>query len=99
MINHFRAGPRRNSKLSRASYIQFIDSDDRNRFLATAGGKGTKFEIQGLTQRDWGIAQSHRYVEGVKVGDAVAFSQEQSSLSGSLLPHTVTVRAKPDLRH
>eukprot|EP00969_Alexandrium_andersonii_P115467 5106302-Alexandrium_andersonii.AAC.1 len=40
IINHFRTGPRNNSKLSRASYIQFIDADDRDRFLAAAGGKG-----------------------------------------------------------
>eukprot|EP00969_Alexandrium_andersonii_P336827 14888166-Alexandrium_andersonii.AAC.1 len=29
IINHFRTGPRNESRLSKASYVQFIDTDDR----------------------------------------------------------------------
>eukprot|EP00969_Alexandrium_andersonii_P336350 14866849-Alexandrium_andersonii.AAC.1 len=41
VINHFRTGPRNESRLSKASYVQFIDTDDRARFLIAAGGKNT----------------------------------------------------------
>eukprot|EP00969_Alexandrium_andersonii_P129639 5730354-Alexandrium_andersonii.AAC.1 len=70
LINHFHTGPKNNQKLSKASYIQFVDVQDRNHFLTAAGGKGTRFEVLGHTltmkpsksainmSRDWALRKA-----------------------------------------
>eukprot|EP00969_Alexandrium_andersonii_P175068 7742762-Alexandrium_andersonii.AAC.1 len=84
MINHFRTGPRNETRLSKASYVQFVDTDDRARFLSAAGGKNTKFDINGHKftmkpaktamnmQRDWALRKAAQMLsEGVSDKSAV----------------------------